>query len=154
MKIESEKNYITRNLDARTLVDTNLSQSILSTKTKQYDSYRLYLNGSYDITKESLRDHLCKINTNPKTDIGDYFISTLFQIMDYRKEIIADTATSINKGDDEDFEILLDDAKENSILLEYYNNGYKKDIVIISCYNDYEIKILDKIKRLHEKINK
>lgn len=154
MNIESEKNYITRNLDVRTLVSTNLSQSILSTKTKQYDVYRLYTDGRYDITKESSKDHLCKIDTDPRSSKDEYFISTLFQIMDYQKDLIADTATNINKGHDKDFEILLDDAKENSVLLDHYNDGYEDNIVIISCYNDYKIKILDKIQRLHEKVNK
>lgn len=154
MNIESGKNYITRNLDVRTLVSTNLSQSILLTKTKQYDVYRLYPDGScYGINRESSKDHLCKIDTDPRSSKDEYFISTLFQIMDYQKDLIADTATNINKGHDKDFEILLDDAKENSVLLDHYNDGYKDNIVIISCYNDYKIKILDKIQRLHEAVD-
>lgn len=152
MKIESGKNYITRNLDARTIINTNVSESILSTETKKYNNYRVFIDGKYE-SRESSKDHLYKIDTDPKLDIGENFISTLFQIMDYREDIFVDTITSIDKGYDDEFEILLDDAKENSVLLNYHY-GYEKNIVIISCYNDDEIKILDKIKRLREKINK
>lgn len=151
MKIESGKNYITRNLDVRTITDINLSQSILSTGTK-YDNYRLYSDGRYS-AEESSRDHLYKIDTNPKLFINDYFISTLFQIIDYDENLFANTIASINKGYDEEFEILLGDAKENSVLLNYHD-GYEKNIVIISFYDNDEIKILDKIQRLNEKINK
>lgn len=152
MKIESGKNYITRNLDARTIINTNVSESILSTETKKYNNYRVFIDGKYE-SRESSKDHLYKIDTDPKLDIGENFISTLFQIMDYREDIFVDTITSIDKGYDDEFEILLDDAEENSVLLNYHY-GYEKNIVIISCYNDDEIKILDKIKRLREKINK
>lgn len=152
MKIESGKNYITRNLDARTIINTNVSESILSTETKKYNNYRVFPGGMY-LSRESSKDHLYKIDTDPKSDIGENFISTLFQIMDYQEDLFANTVTNTTKGYDEKFEILLDDAKENSVLLNYHD-GYEKNIVIISCYNDDEIKILDKIKRLHEKINK
>lgn len=152
MKIESGKNYITRNLDARTIIDKNLSESILSTETKKYNNYRVFIDGKYE-SRESSKDHLYKIDTDPKSDIGENFISTLFQIMDYQEDILVNTITNIINGYDEDFEILLNDAEENSVLLNYHY-GYEKNIVIISCYNDDEIKILDKIKRLREKINK
>lgn len=152
MKIESGKNYITQNLDARTIINTNVSESILSIETKKYNNYRVFIDGKYE-SRESSKDHLYKIDTDPKSDIGENFISTLFQIMDYREDIFVDTITSIDKGYDDDFEILLDDAEENSVLLNYHY-GNEKNIVVISCYNDDEIKILDKIKRLNEKINK
>ena len=152
MKIESGKNYITQNLDVRTIIDTNVSESILSTETKTYNNYRVFIDGKYE-SRESSKDHLYKIDTDPKSDIGNNFISTLFQIMDYKEDLLVNTIASITDGYDEEFEILLDDAEENSVLLDY-NNGYEKNIVIISCYNDDEIKILDKIKRLNEKINK
>lgn len=152
MKIESGKNYITRNLDARTIINTNVSESILSTETKKYNNYRVFIDGKYE-SRESSKDHLYKIDTDPTSDIGENFISTLFQIMDYQEDLIVSTITSIAKGYDECFKISLNDAEENSVLLNY-DNGYENNIVIISCYNDDEIKILDKIKRLREKINK
>lgn len=152
MKIESGKNYITRNLDARTIINTNVSESILSTETKKYNNYRVFIDGKYE-SRESSRDHLYKIDTDPKSSKDNYFISTLFQIIDYKEDLLVNTITSITDGYDENFKILLDDAEENSVLLNYHY-GYEKNIVIISCYNDDEIKILDKIKKLNEKINK
>lgn len=153
MNVQSGKNYVTRNLDVRTIIDENLSSSILSTQTRQYNDYRIFIYGNYDSRQESSKDHLYKIDTDPRSDIGKYFISTLFQIMDYQKDLIVNTVTNTVVGDDEGFEILIDDAEENSVLLNY-DNGYGNNIVVISCYNDDKIKILDKIKRLREKINK
>ena len=133
MNVQSGKNYVTRNLDVKTIMDGNI-----------YGDYN---------SQESSRDHLYKIDTDPRSDIGEYFISILFQIMDYQKDLIVNTVTNTIVGVDEGFDILLDDAEENSVLLNYYN-GYENNIVVISCYNDDKIKILDKIKRLREKINK
>ena len=133
MNVQSGKNYVTHNLDVRTIIDGNL-----------YENYN---------SQKSSRDHLYKIDTDPRSDIGEYFISILFQIIDYQRDLLVSTTTSIAIGDDEGFTILLDDAEENSVLLNC-DNGYEDNIVIIKCYNDDEIKILDKIKRLHEKINK